>query len=123
MRAERHKIVDLPVEYSPEGLALVRERLMPPPDVDDAQAACAEAYSAARLEKEPFVVRSAVEHGRVHRLQHATIGGLSRPADTAHVRRAPLRAQCRAPRPARYLGDPPIRERATAEKRPRTRRR
>jgi hypothetical protein len=77
-------VVDLAVEDSPHRAVLVRQRLMTPVDVDDAQPASPQCNARVRIDVRPGIVRPAPNHGIVHR-RHRTRVPIARiPTDAAH---------------------------------------
>ena len=60
-------VVDLPVQYDPDGAILVADWLIAGLQVDHAQATHAERHAGANVG--PARIRAAVDHGAAHRLQ------------------------------------------------------
>src|SRR5579864_1100639 len=94
-RAKIAVIVDLAVEGYPDSLVLIRKRLVASGQVDDAEAAIAEAELPVKMKT--FIVRAAVDHcigatfdtGAVHRSERSEI------VDSTNATHGMFNANCR----------------------------
>jgi len=87
--AQRREVVDFPVEADPHGAVLIRQRLRPGRQIDDAQAPVPE--SDAGADKEALTIRAAVRDRASHPLERRAVDGIAwvamqLPGNAAHVR-------------------------------------
>src|SRR3990172_8764586 len=96
--AQRAVVVDLAVQDEPQRAVFVGERLLAAFEVDDAQAAEAQAGVGAR--EEAVAVRAAVAEGGRHPAEERRVVEAREAADAAHGRPWPRRSGSFSHRPA-----------------------